>query len=182
MAAFERKHGFSDKEKKFKGTGGHLKTYDLFHGSLRPPKSDSEPLYTLNDEDYGPYPSLKRLYMEMKDPTEILFAKEYFYSYQHWLACTKNALKDWIEPVREELEILLQAEALQRMFTMADDEKSKNFYQANKLLLDKGWREKEKTTIAAKERIKQQAEELHQLDKEIDKDAALLKEFRGSVN
>ncbi len=44
-------------------------------------------VYTLKEYDYTyqdtVYPSIKRLYLEMEDTTEYLFANEYFLSYNH---------------------------------------------------------------------------------------------------
>lgn len=67
-------------------------------------------LYTLKDEDHEVdghiYPSLRRLYLELGDETEYLFAEKYFLNYPHF---QKLLAVDWfvnaIEGWRHELKL-----------------------------------------------------------------------------
>ena len=93
-------------------------------------------MYTLKDFDHNGYPSLYRLYMEIEDPTEFLFARKYLRGWEHWqmlCECT------WFQPIvtrwRLELELSIKAKALSRLKQMADEE-GKERLQANKALLD----------------------------------------------
>lgn len=118
--------------------------------------------YTLKRRDYKGYPSLYRLYMEMGDPTEYTFATKYLYDWKHWnLLCDTSWFKPHIDEWREELEIKHQAQALHNLKLMSQDKADKNYYQANKFLIDKGWKQKkEKITQTAKDKIHRKAVEL----------------------
>ncbi len=98
-------------------------------------------VYTLDGEDKTYkgviYPSLKRLFIEMGDPKEYLFANTYLYNWDHWQRMCKNAIVSrHIEKWREELELSLVSEGVATMIDLAVNEKS---YQAAKYLADRGW-------------------------------------------
>lgn len=100
-------------------------------------------VYTLADQDkeYNGilYPSLKRLYLEMGDPTEYLFANEYLFGWDHWNALKGNkALFAEIEKWQEELEIKIRAQGVHTMLTLNQD---KNF-NAAKWVADGSWQQK----------------------------------------
>lgn len=97
-------------------------------------------LYTLKEVDHEfegkVYPSIKRLYLEMEDPTEYEFANEYFLGWKHWMRiCDNRILRTHILEWREELEIKLRSRAVKAMIKSADD----GNYQASKWLVDRGW-------------------------------------------
>jgi hypothetical protein len=97
-------------------------------------------IYTIKDRDHEykgkVYPSLKRLYLEMEDPTEYNFAQTYFASWPHWMRIYENKLfKTHIDEWREELEFKLRSKAAKQMIELA----AQGNYQASKWLLDRGW-------------------------------------------
>jgi len=101
-------------------------------------------LYTLRDEDYAGFPSLKRLYMEMADPIEYDFALKYFYGWEQWEKITSTQwFSEYITQWRKELAIKLKSDALKRVMEEAQDKSRKNNYNANRFLIDKGWLDKE---------------------------------------
>ena len=100
--------------------------------------------FTLQEEDVTvdgvTYPSLKRLYMEMEDPTEYLFAREYLGGWKHWkVLATAARLRDHVTEWREELEVLLRAKGIINVRSQAYN----GNYNASKWLADKGWEPKQ---------------------------------------
>ncbi len=100
-------------------------------------------IYTLEDEDKTykgvVYPSLKRLYMEMEDPTEYHFAITHLYGWDHWVAMKNNkALYEKIERWQEELEVKIRAKGVHAMLNMAG---GSNF-NAAKWVADGNWQQK----------------------------------------
>jgi len=102
----------------------------------------SSVVYTLKDVDHEGFPSLYRLYMETMDPTEWNFANKYLESWTHW-----ERLKEcsWFKPIHErwirELDLKIKSKALFRIMHEATTN-SKESFQANKYLLEKGWEPK----------------------------------------
>lgn len=99
-----------------------------------------EAIYTLKEVDHEYedkiYPSIKRLYLEMNDPTEYNFATTYFIGWSHWMRiCENKAIRKHIDEWREELEIKLRAKAVEQVMLEA----SKGSFQASKWLADRGW-------------------------------------------
>lgn len=100
-------------------------------------------MYTLKPRDHTykgrVLPSIKRLYLEMEDPTEYYFAYEYFLDWDHWQRIKKNKLiashmKGW----KEELEVRARAAGVRSLYDLAMDAEKPNF-QAAKFLADGGW-------------------------------------------
>lgn len=97
-------------------------------------------VYTLKDHDHEHngklYPSLKRLYVEMEDPTEYEFASTYLLGWKHWQRiCENKQIRKHIDEWREELEYKLRSKAVKYMLTSANA----GNYQAAKWFADKGW-------------------------------------------
>ncbi len=97
-------------------------------------------IYTLKDEDHvykgKLYPSIKKLYLKMEDPTEYKFASTYLLGWSHWKRIGENkALRRFIDEWREELELQLRSKAVGAMIESARE----GNYQAAKWLADKGW-------------------------------------------
>lgn len=100
-------------------------------------------LYTLKDEPHEGYPSLYQAYMEMEDPTEWRFANEYLASYQHWKAlCECKWFLPYLERWRDELDLKLKGRALLEIQACASDPDRKNSYNANRFLVEGGWKDK----------------------------------------
>lgn len=104
---------------------------------------ETHAVYTLEDQDKiykgHVYPSLKRLYLEMEDPTEYLFANKHLYSWDHWLALKNNKqLYKEIEKWEEELEIKMRAKGVHALLKMSE---GSNF-NAAKWVADGQWTQK----------------------------------------
>jgi hypothetical protein len=131
---------------KFKDpSNGNLYTQGLF---LELSYADpSNAIYTLKDEDHElngrSYVSIKRLYLEIADPTEYEFAKACFYNWAHWKRmCEKTTnLHPYIAEWREELEVMLRSQGVRGVVEEATSG-GKGAMQASKWLADKGWTEK----------------------------------------
>lgn len=98
-------------------------------------------IYTLKDEDHTdesgkPYRSLRRLYLESKDPTEYRFAKENLYGWEHWQILSNCT---WMQPFvskwRDELNVLIRSEALATVIKKASST-DKEALQAAKYIED----------------------------------------------
>lgn len=105
----------------------------------------SEAIYTLKEVDHlyegKVYPSIKRLYLEMEDPTEYEFATTYFLGWKHWARiCANKLLLKHIEEWREELELKLRSRAIKQAMQAAAT--SGGNFQAAKWLADRGWANK----------------------------------------
>lgn len=122
--------GTEVRQNKFRNPSGARLTRALFHELTN---QDSYTLYTLKDIDWKGYPSIFRLYMELGDLTEYVFANTYFESWDHWLQI--SSMKDFLPFVtrwREELKLKTTSEVLKEI----KKEASKGSFQANKILLD----------------------------------------------
>lgn len=100
-------------------------------------------VYTLEDEDKdykgNKYPSLKRLFLEMEDPTQYNFANKYLYNWDHWLAIKNNReLYKYIERWEEELEIRIRAKGVKKLMELS----GKGNYNAAKWVADGSWETK----------------------------------------
>lgn len=90
--------------------------------------------------------SLRKAYIESRDPQEGIFASRYFYSYAHWMAVSELLnLREEVSEWRRELEMILKSEALKIIVREAEED-GKNSYEANKFLLtSKFWDKEDKT-------------------------------------
>ena len=133
-------------------------------------------VYTLKDYDHTvdgvTYPSLRKLYVEMEDPTEYEFAVKHLDGWVHWKKLTESSffqqyLKEW----REELEVRMRAKALNRIKTRATGD-TKDSFAADKILLAGGWKTQstEKVGRPTKDKIKEEANKLFMESTEFDED------------
>jgi hypothetical protein len=102
---------------------------------------NEQAVFTLKDNDHEyngrVYPSLKRLYLEMEDPTEYQFAKTYLLGWRHWKRlCENKAIRKHIDEWREELELQIRSKGVREIIKHAENEKG---FQAAKWLADRGW-------------------------------------------
>lgn len=100
-------------------------------------------VYSLKDDDceYNGriYPSIKKLYLEMEDPTEYDFATKYLLGIKHWYRIYDNKLlQPHIDEWRFELEMKLRAKGIKKLISAA---KGGNL-SAAKFLVDRGWSDK----------------------------------------
>ena len=98
-------------------------------------------IYTLKDQDHElngkNYLSLKRLYLEIADPTEYEFATTYLLGWKHWMRlCENKALRAHIDEWRDELEIKLRSKAIKTIIAQAG---LLGAVQASKWVADRGW-------------------------------------------
>lgn len=100
----------------------------------------SDAIYTLKEVDHvwndKVYYSLKRLYLEMGDPTEYQFATTYFLGWKHWQRiCDNKLLSKHIEQCRFELEMKLRSEGVRQSINQARS----GSWQAAKWMSEAGW-------------------------------------------
>ena len=98
-------------------------------------------VYTLKDDDYEykgkVYPSLKRLFIEMEDVGEYLFASEYLLGWDHWQRlCANKQVAEHIDKWRYELELKLRSQAIMEIRNKSKMEKGIN---AAKWIAERGW-------------------------------------------
>lgn len=159
------------KDNPFKGNSGRRYLKGLFFETTLADKSTVR--YTLKERDHEGYPSLKRLYLAEKDPTEYRFASKYLDNYSHWVElCGCSWFKPHLEEWRRELELYIKSHALVNIFDEAEHPEGKNFFNANKYLLERGWIDKEKNTRGrpSKQEIKEAASQLAQDNKQVEED------------
>ncbi len=164
----------ADPKRHFLGAKMKMRTHNLFVEHCF--DKDLKPLYTLKDFTYRGYPSLKKLYLEERDPTGYLFSHKYLYNYEHLLILkATKMIGHHIEAWERELEMLLEAENLQRLSEMAASTNPKYVAQstsAAKFLASKGWR-KDKKGRPSKSEVdgerKRQAEVLSIVQDDLDR-------------
>lgn len=128
-------------------------------------------LFTLADEDRQGVPSMYRLYMEMRDPSEYYFAKKYLGGWDHWERLSKSPwFKPYVESWRKELDALIRAEALHEIIRIAQDKTHKSSYEANKILLRKD-KETIKRGRPTKDEVSKEATRMASEEDRISKDA-----------
>tara|TARA_R100000781_G_scaffold114004_2_gene83788 strand:+ start:476 stop:1009 length:534 start_codon:yes stop_codon:yes gene_type:complete len=134
--------------------------------------SEVEPLWTLQDEDpQGVLPSLKKLYMDIGDPTEYEFALQAFGSWKHWIKIksSKNIkvhLEDW--PI--ELEVKLRSEGIKGVIKEAESGKAK--FNAAKFLANADWKAStSKRGRPSKEEVERERKIAAKLNSEFSEDA-----------
>jgi len=144
----------------FKNSSGVYLTKALFLETQDAGSDFSSVVYTLKSHDHRGYPSLKRLYLDCRDPTEYIFATRCLEDYDHFLKLSESSffkphLKSW----RNELELLLRAEGIQRMISdAASDSKTSN--ASNKYLANAGWvQDKSQRGRPSKEELSQKLNE-----------------------
>lgn len=136
---------------------------------------NAEAVYTLKDIDFEykgrTLPSIKRLYLELADPTEYEFATTYFLGWKHWSRISENkAVKAYIDEWREELEIKLRSRAIK--LTLANAESGN--YQAAKWLADRGWQTRG-AGRPSKQEVEREAKIKSRIDDEYSADVVRLK-------
>lgn len=127
--------------------------------------------YTLKDDDHEHnghvYPSIKRLYLEMADAGEYLFATTYFLSWDHWQRiCNNKLVQPHIEKWRYELELKLRSEAIQLIRQKATTEKG---ISASKWLAEKGW-DKRPAGRPSKEEVERETRLMADIDRDFSDD------------
>lgn len=130
----------SDPKKHLLDSQGRMRTQSLFY-EYRTKTMD--PIFTLKPYDLEVngvvYPSLKKLYLDARDPVEYKFVNKHLYSWENWERILDNAmLEPHIQQWRKELEIQMKAEALNSIIEVSVLS-SPSAVPAARYLVDKGW-------------------------------------------
>ena len=137
-----------------KGPNGKVRTKSLFYElSYYDPK---HAIFTTKEQDivaHGvKYTSLHQLYLSMvpHDPTEYDFAQMVFGSWDVWDTITKAPqVKPHVTRWRNEVEIKVKSQAIQAI-ALEMKEGGRSSFSAAKLLLEKGWLDKDNSSQAKK--------------------------------
>ena len=171
---------FKPDKNKFKDDKGRYITQGLF---LELGYKTDLAYYTLDGEDktYNGkvYKSLKKLFIEMRDPTGYIFANEYLFDWNHWKRIKNNSiLKAHVNDWEEELELAITSDGIQTIIAAALDS---NSYQAGKWLADRGYAVK-KVGRPSKESIDGALAREIKDREDFDVDVELLEEHRNKKN
>ncbi len=152
----------------FKDAMNRYKTQSLFREFYI---ADIEPVYCLSEEDpKGKLPSLKKLYMEIADPTEYEFAMQAFGSWKHWLKIkSAKVIQPWIEDWPMELEVKIRSEGIRKV--IQESSSGKSTFNAAKYLANGEWNKASKRGRPSKEEIERERKIAAKLDAEFSEDA-----------
>lgn len=106
------------------------------------------------------FPSIYRLYLEMEDTEEFLFAETYFLGMDHWRKiCEAPFFKPYLARMREDLEKKIKSRAMQQIIAETSNPDSKNYFAALKWLAEKGYKEKATKGRPSKAEVQKAAKE-----------------------
>jgi hypothetical protein len=166
----------TNKNNPFRGGQGHWLMKRLFLETCQ--GEMDKVMYSLHhdDREYNGkvYPSFRRLYVELEDPTEYRVATELLGGWEHWKLLCNRTLKNHVEAWREELDIRMQANGVVEMskLSKAGDR------MASKFLAEKGYVAKRKAGAPSKEEKEAQLKN----DKKVAEVAIFDMERLGLVN
>ena len=154
-----------------KDSQGRYRTNSLF---LEPGYSYDTAVFTLKEDDHEHngkrFLSLKKIYLEISDPSEYHFAQEVFGSWDHWQRIKNNqTLAPYIESWAVELEVKLRSEATRRMIELSNSGDSKNM-AAMKWAAEGGWKEVKRGRVSKKEK-----------EQEIKREAGIVQSIRDDL-
>ena len=138
-------------------------------------------IFTTKEHDHvtadgRPLVSLQQLYVSMvpNDPTEYEFAQTVFGSWEVWEKIKKAPqIAQFVKRWKNEVEIKVKSQAIQAI-AMEMKEGGRSSFSAAKLLLEKGWLDKDnasqaKKKLAAKEQEEQDKQALSLLSEDADR-------------
>lgn len=135
----------TDQVKQFKDYKNRWRTQTLVYELVVDKDSKHPYYYTVADKDRT-LPdgtvllSLKRLYLEISDPTEYEFATQVLGGWAHWQRFTVNkAMSKYIAEWREELEAKMKSKGVSALISLSTSDKG---MQAAKYLAECGWKAK----------------------------------------
>lgn len=168
---------FSIDKSKLRDTGGSPLTQSLF---LEIGYNTDYAVYTLKSEDYEykgvTYPSIKRLYLEIEDPTEYEFATRCFLDWGHWKRTAENKLiSPHVEAWREELEMKVRSRAVRDLMNLCASESGS--FQAAKFLADRGW-DKRGAGRPSKEEMAKRAAIAENIESDFSADVKRMADYR----
>jgi hypothetical protein len=114
----------NDNDSPFRDSTGRWRTQSLFKEFPNP----KYPFYwTLRREDTEDgIPSLYKLYMQAKDPSEYHFALKYLGGWEHWQTlCNARWFRKYVDLWREELKVLVQSDHYAIARALAEDSSAK---------------------------------------------------------
>ncbi len=164
-----------DKAKMLDSKGAPL-TQGLF---LETAYSNTENVvYTLKPRDHvykgKKLYSIRRLFLEVADPTEYEFAYKYFLDWEHWQRIKANqTIYKHLKGMEYELEVKLRSEGVKN----AIDHARNGTFQAAKWLADRGW-EKRGAGRPTKEAVEHEKKVQQKLSSEWAEDVARLDLYR----
>lgn len=134
---------------KFKSINGTFLTKALFLERNDFENKDGV-LYTLGNEDTPEFPSLKKIYFNLDDPTEYKVATTCFDGWEHWLhLCEVPWFKERVESWRQELSVKRASEGLDLVVAKVRNG-GKDSLIAAKYLLTNGWLAKDQKSTRAR--------------------------------
>lgn len=168
---------FSIDKSKLKDTTGSPLTQSLF---LEIGYNTDYAVYTLKAEDYEykgkVYPSLKRIYLELEDPTEYEVSRRCFLDWAHWKrVCENKLIKPHVEAWREELEIMVRSRAVKAIIDLSASESGS--YQAARFLADRGW-DKRAAGRPSKEEMEKRAAIAEKIENDFAGDIKRMSDYR----
>lgn len=127
-------------------------------------KGDDRALFTTKRKHHKGYVSLYKLYMEIADPTEYLFAKAAFGSWEQWKRVKNNKLLSKLMKIHEweeELEIRIRSLGIKATILAASEGKT----DAAKYIAEKKW-DKRRAGRPTNEEVLRETVIARKLDKE----------------
>ena len=150
---------------KLKAANGKTMTKRLFYELCY--TDPSQAVFTLKERDIvvrgKNFLSLQQLFLSLvpNDPTEYEFAMTLFGSWEVWLDFNKSpVLRPFITRWRKEAEVKVKSEAIK---AIAEEMRSggRSSFGAAKLLLDRGWLDKEAASQAKRKLQEKEEEEMN---------------------
>ena len=159
--AIRTKLGYEYRPEIMKDKIKRFKTVSLFFEQMQ--EMNGEAAFSIKGYDNKGYKSMRKMYVELEDPTEYLPAMVLLGSWEHWkkLTAAKWFVEGHLNEWREEVEVKLKSKAIAKM-------KASDTPTATKYLADNGWKDAGKQgrptvkSIERKARIK--AKVLHSVD------------------
>lgn len=124
--------------------------------------------FTLKENDHKGKLSMHRLFVEIADPSEYLFAKSVLGSWGHWEYLKKSPFfKPYYQAMRDEMEAKLMAEGI---LTIREDAQQNPV--SARWLAEKGWEPKATKGRPSKAEVDRERKQAAQALNELDEDAA----------
>lgn len=169
--------GYTVRRNQFRALNGQRLLRGLFYEETT--SKEMSPIYTLKDYDEHGLPSLHRLYMELEDETEYVFATTYLDGYEHWeMLCACTWFQPYIERWRKELTLKLTAKRLKILIDDSMDVTSKSKTSSTKYLIEQGWRTRDdlKRGRPSKDEVRNELDKQVKEEKAVQEDLARIQE------
>lgn len=162
---------YPEHERLLKDVVGRYRTQSLFRETnYGQSKSGLEPLWTLKDKDpQNKLPSLKRLYIESKDPTEYTVAIQAFGSWSHWQRLRANSwFSDHADEWSVEQEVYIRSNAIRTV--VKETSGGKNAFTAARWIAEGGYKGAKRGRPSNAE-VERERKIAARLDEEVEGDA-----------